>query len=290
MSDALQPAAASTDTGPWFEDRVTDPAWVGSEPDDAELEMVDGATTVVFPGDTGTLAYPQRLVLHALMKHRFVTRARAHNSDSSRARTLDDGAWRVLLDSEALLRERLHDLFLDLHLDRVRGVAYKRPVTTETGGRFPTLLHDVAWNREQTALLVYLRTYLRRHQVDDSTDTVIVDVEDMQEHVATLRPADATNLSGGAKRTSNAIEYLVTTGVLVKTADPNRFAVDPVLEALLPLSTLHALLEHLQDPTAAGEEAPADGDTGTPAGPPTRSDTPSSDTGTDTADAQEGSP
>lgn len=242
MSDAAQ----HTSDDPWLLDPTATPPWTELESDEDELNTVDGTTIVLFPGDTGTLTHPQRLVLHALVKYRFITRTRAHNSDSSRARTIDEKAWRVLLDSEALLRERLHDLFLDLHLDRVRGVAYKRPVTTEAGGRFPTLLHDVAWNREQTALLVYLRSYLRRHQGDEASDTVIVDVDLMQEHVAGLRPADDTNISGGERRTAAAIEHLVTAGVLVKTADTARFAVDPVLEALLPLPTLQALLEHLR--------------------------------------------
>ena len=50
---------------------------------------------------------------------------------------------------------------LRVRTDRVREVAWKRQAVPETGGRFPTLLHDVAWSREETVVLVHLRDRYR---------------------------------------------------------------------------------------------------------------------------------
>lgn len=218
------------DQQPWDDgDAGSTASWLDSFTD-GEADPDDSSSLALFEGDTGGLTIAQRKALVALLKNRFITAAR-HSTE-----------WRVLLESEELLRSRLNDLFLDLHLDRHRQVAFKRQAVPEGGGRFPTLLHDVAWGREETILLIFLRTRFRSDR-SDGADEVIVDRDEMLETVAAFRPAHATDASGDHRKTDNAIDSLKRTGILVKTTDEHRLLVSPVIEVLLPLEKLHQLLD-----------------------------------------------
>ncbi|HEY3715720.1 MAG TPA: DUF4194 domain-containing protein [Jatrophihabitantaceae bacterium] len=123
-------------------DAGSTPSWVDLLTDD-DAEPEEATSASLFEGDTGGLNIAQRKTLVALLKNRFITAAKS------------PAEWRTLIDSEQLLRSRFNDLFLDLYLDRVRGVAFKRQAVPEAGGKFPTLLHDTAWGREETILLIF---------------------------------------------------------------------------------------------------------------------------------------
>ena len=84
---------------------------------DVEIEDVDGSVSL-FEGDEGGLEYAQRHALVTLLKQRFIS-ARTHPRD-----------WQVLVEHERLLRSRLNELFLELQVDRVREVAWKRQAST----------------------------------------------------------------------------------------------------------------------------------------------------------------
>lgn len=234
-------------------DAGTTPSWLDTLTDD-DTEPEESSSLSLFEGDTGELNLAQRKTLVALLKHRFITAANQPTE------------WRVLLDAETLLRSRLNDLFLDLCLDRNRQVAFKRQAIPEAGGRFPTLLHDIPWGREETILLIFLRTRFRSER-NDGADDVIVDRAEMLERVAQFRPTHATDVSGDDQKTKNAVEALRRTGILVKTSDDHRLLVSPVIEVLLPVEKLHQLLEwflghpdatdeHVADSTG-NEEVPA---------------------------------
>ncbi len=232
-SDPAAPDVADSGAAPSWLDTLTD--------DDAEPE--EATSLSLFEGDTGELNLAQRKTLVTLLKHRFITAAKQPSE------------WRVLLESEELLRSRLNDLFLDLYLDRNRQVAFKRQAVPEAGGRFPTLLHDNAWGREETILLIFLRTRFRSERNDGAED-VIVDHAELLERVAQFRPSHATNVSGDERRTGNAIDALKRAGILVKTSDEHRLLVSPVIEVLLPVEKLHQLLDWFlghNDPAAAHE-------------------------------------
>ena len=118
-----------------------------------DIEPTDELSVSLFEGDEGGLDLAQRRVLVTLLKQRFIS-ARTHPRD-----------WEVLVDHERLVRSRLNDLFLELQVDRAREVAWKRQALSETGSRFPTLLHDTSWSREETLVLVHLRTVFQRERV-----------------------------------------------------------------------------------------------------------------------------
>ena len=209
----------------------TGPEDIGPEdigPEDTGL----GGAVALFEGDEGRVELGQRRAFVALLKHRFIT-ARTHPAE-----------WRTLLAHTTLLQSRLNDLFLDLHLDREREVAFKRQAVPDGGTRFPTLLFDKAWSREETILMVYLRSRSRAEEVTGGT-RVYVDREEMLEHVASLRPGHATDRAGDARRAGNAVDALNKAGLLVGARDADRFEVSPAIDVVLPLERLQELLTWL---------------------------------------------
>ena len=195
-------------------------------------ELLDETSVSLFEGDEGGLEYAQRRALVTLLKQRFIS-ARTHPRD-----------WSVLVEHERLLRSRLNDLFLDLQVDRAREVAWKRQATSETGSRFPTMLYDAAWSREETLVLVHLRDRLRAGLASGDA-RVFVDREDVVGYVASFRPAHATDVAGDEKRARNAITSIVKAGLLIGTGSEERFEISEAVEPLIPLELLQELLEAL---------------------------------------------
>ncbi|MFZ4895854.1 DUF4194 domain-containing protein [Plantibacter sp. Mn2098] len=213
------------------------------QPEGAADVEIDDTSFALFEGDEGRLDLDQRRTLVALLKHRYIS-ASQHPLE-----------WRTLLASETLFRSRLNDLFLELHVDRYGDVAFKRQAASESGRRpFPTLLHDTAYSREETILLVYLRTRLRSERANGAQN-VVVEHDEMLGYVAGFRPAHATDRSRDEGRVERAIDKLLTARVLLRTKDQRRHRISPVVETLLPLERLGELLEWLNAQTgdASGE-------------------------------------
>ncbi|MBB5640723.1 DUF4194 domain-containing protein [Cryobacterium roopkundense] len=192
----------------------------------------DSENFSLFEGDEGGLTIEQRKTLVLLMKHRYISSA------------LQPAEWRTLLRSQSLLKSRLNDVFLDLHIDLNYEIAFKRQAVAEGGDRFPTLLHDVSYSREETILLVLLRQRFRSERANGQ-DIVIVDRDNLVDNVAHFRPENATDRSGDARRAVAAVDSLAKARVLLKTSDPDRFRISAVIEVLLPVERLAELLEWL---------------------------------------------
>lgn len=206
---------------------------IDTELPDETLEAFDDASVSLWEGDEGGLEYAQRHALVTLLKQRFIS-ARTHPRD-----------WAVLVEHERVVRGRLNDLFLDLAIDRRREVAWKRQAVSETGARFPTLLHDAAWSREETLVLVHLRDRLRAGLAAGDARTY-VDREDVVEYVASFRPAHATDEAGDEKRARNAVAGIVKAGLLIGSVGDDRYEISEAVEPLLPLELLQELLEALR--------------------------------------------
>jgi hypothetical protein len=215
--------------------------WTGDELGADDLEST--SSLALFEGDEGGLELDQRRALVVLLKQRFIS-GRTHPKE-----------WRALTRNPRPIRARLNDLFLELHLDAEREVAYKRQVSPEGGGRpFPTLLYDAPWGREDTILLVYLRSRLRSEQAAGN-ERMFVDREDLLEFVDQHRPAQATDQVGDTKRAIKAIETLYKAGLLIGPSTADRFEVSNAIEVLLPMERLQELLAWLraQNSTDDGE-------------------------------------
>lgn len=211
-------------------------------PLDGPLDEVEATTTslTLFEGDEGGLPLAQRRALLALVKLRFIT-ARTHPRE-----------WAALVEAPRALTTRLNDLFLELVVDRERGVAYKRQAVPEAGGRFPTLLHDTAWNREETITLVFLRNRFFTETAKGEAHAW-VDHAELVDHLMGMRPVTATDAAGDEQRARNAISSVYKTGLLMGSATGERFEISPAVEVLLPVERLTELLSWLRDPRSATE-------------------------------------
>lgn len=206
-------------------------------------ERPEVSSLALFDGDDGGLELAQRRALVVLLKKRFIS-----------AQT-DPKEWKALIANPGAVRSRLHDLFLDLHLDTEYEVAFKRQVQSEAGGQpFPTLLYDAAWGREDTIVLVYLRGRFR-HETAAGAERVFVDVADIVDYVSAFRPGSATDRSGDARRTQKAIETIYKSGLLIGSATGDRFQVSNAIEPLLTLETLQALQAWLRKENDAENRA-----------------------------------
>jgi len=231
-------------TDAWTDDRIDEHPGDGG-PDNGQEEGASPSFSL-FEGDEGGLTIHQRRTLVLLLKHRYISAA------------LQPAEWRTLLDSQTLLKSRLNDMFLDLHVDLHYEVAFKRQALAEGGDRFPTLLHDVSYTREETILLVLLRQRFRSERANGQ-DLVIVDRENLLDNVAHFRPQHATDRWGDARRAAAAVDSLAKARVLLRTSDPDRFRVSAVIEVLLPVERLGELLEWLAEKNRDGTEGEHEG-------------------------------
>jgi hypothetical protein len=207
---------------------------------DDDLEAGRTSTAALFEGDDGGLELAQRRLLVVLIKQRFIS-AQTHPKD-----------WRALVANPRPIRARLNDMFMDLHLDRDREVAYKYQVPPEGGGApFPTLLYDTPWGREETILLVYLRGRYRSEQASGA-DHVYVDLTDMLDYIAQYRPEQATDISGDARKAGKAVEAVHKAGLLIGARSDDRFEVSRAIEVLLPVEKLQVLLTWLREQNGKG--------------------------------------
>jgi hypothetical protein len=218
-------------------------------------DAVEGATSLsYFEGDTGRLDYEQRRVLHAVLKHRYISADRHPDQ------------WANLLLNEELIRSRLNELFLDLHVDVNYRVAFKRQAVAETGASLPTLLHEVAHTKEETIMLVALRHRFFQQRQDGDT-VVFVDRAGLLDEVAGMRPEHATDRAFDQKKSERAVEGLRKAGVLLKTRDPDRFRISPVIEVLLPIQKLRELMTWLMTQNGTTEHPDGPDSDGSDVGP-----------------------
>ncbi|MBO1032023.1 DUF4194 domain-containing protein [Tessaracoccus sp. SD287] len=197
----------------------------------------------MFEGDTSTLFPEQRLCLHAVLKHRYIS-AERHPEH-----------WATLLADLAVVKSRLNDLFLDIHVDTDHKIAFKRAAVPEGDDSLPSLVRNVSYTKEETIVLIALRQrFLTQRQEGD--DVVFVERQALLDEVADQRPDHATNRSMDSKRANNAIDGLATAGVLLRTSDPDRFRVSPIIEILLPVEQMRALWTWLFEANGGQGEAP----------------------------------
>ncbi|HEY4269492.1 MAG TPA: DUF4194 domain-containing protein [Galbitalea sp.] len=197
--------------------------------------------SALFDGDSGQLSLDVRKTFVSLLKKRYIS-SEHHPTD-----------WRIVIDNQQLLESRFNDIFLQLVVDRDYEVAYKRQAVPDGGGTFPTVLHDTTYSREQTVLLVYLRSVFRSRRASGE-ESVFVDQSDLIEEIASYRPADTTNFVRDDKSVLTAIDALSKSDILLKTPEPDRYRISPIIEVLLPVGRVQELIQWL----AARDGTPTD--------------------------------
>ena len=202
----------------------------------------------LFDGDAGSLGVDQRLCLIAILKNTFIS-------------SVEHGThWETLIADDLLIKGRLNDMLMDLEIDREREVAYKVQVREADGmSNVPPLLRASTYTREETALLIFLRSRYTSERADGQ-EQVWVERDEMHSHVENLRPEHATDVAGDQRRTTNAIASLAGARILQGKQDGNSFRIAPVIETLLPVGALRDLAQWF----AAQRQTGADTDTDTP--------------------------
>ena len=212
---------------------------------DTELAGDAAPQGPLFDGDIGQLPESVRRVLMMLLKRRYLS-ADDHPRE-----------WELVVTHEPLLRSRLNDLFFQLEVNSEYDVAFKRQAVSETGDKYPTLVADQTYSREETLLLFTLRRMLRSGQ-QQGQDAVFVDKRDLLDEVANFRLPSATDRSKDKRTAANAVDSLLRQDLLVKTNQVDRYRIPIVIEVLLPareLSRIDAwLTAQLAAETDPGED------------------------------------
>ncbi|MFB4308561.1 DUF4194 domain-containing protein [Actinomadura sp. GTD37] len=219
-----------------------------SEPDGADDSSTGAAAGFIepvpmeddpaelFAGDAGTLDVDVRRVLVRLLQRRFLL------ADKSPAQ------WRTLLENQQIVESRLHDLFVRLVVDHDRGIAYKQQVRSAELD-VPILLKDDPYNRAETLVLVHLRTVFQRERGTGET-SARVDIEELEQTVLTYFDPDDHNLARGQREIRNAVQRLVTEGLLTEES-AGRYRITPLVEVVLSTEKLTELSQWLREQNEA---------------------------------------
>ncbi|GAB3768979.1 DUF4194 domain-containing protein [Microlunatus parietis] len=199
--------------------------------DDLEIDDA-GDDRVYFDGDTGTLRLITRRALVLLLKRTHVAAYR-HQRE-----------YQAIVEDQDELRSRLNDMFLELVIDPVNEVAYKRQAGQELGRAFPTLLINRSYTRDEIAVLLRIRDAHHRAK-RDGEEGAYVERAELLETLQYIRPADTKDQVRADAVAVRAIERLTEDRFLQVTEDPDRLRISPVIETLLTVEQLQAFTEAL---------------------------------------------
>jgi len=184
-----------------------------------------GLTEPLFTGDEGLLPAEVRSTLVRILTSRFV--------DGVRSPQL----WTRVLRHEQILRSRLHDLYLDLVLDRHRLVAFTQQL--EPDDDVPVLLRkDKPLTLAATVLLLHLRQEYDHGAV--SGQDVVVEHRELLDHLEAWKDVDDQNPATFRKRCESAIENVKEKGVLAPVSD-HRYRISGVIHSLMTAEKVDAM-------------------------------------------------
>lgn len=206
-----------------------------SDAEQATPPLADGPAPEVhgsFAGDTGLLPLETRRVLVQLLL--------GPSIDATRQRHL----WPILLRDEAVLRSRLHDLFLDLVVDSDQQVAFTRQVVAESIDA-PVLLRKAHLTFLETALVLALRQRLT--QADAAGERAVVAHEDLQAHLGVFERVANPDQARFGRQVAGAIEKAKKLGLVrLLPGGQQRYEVSPTLKLLFPAEAIQALTQTYQ--------------------------------------------
>lgn len=181
--------------------------------------------------DTGELHDPSRRALLRLLKGPYL-------SGSKQSKL-----WAALLADEGAIRSRLHDLFLDLVIDRDDEFAFVRKVQTDELD-VPTPLRNESLSFLETALLLTLRQILL---ASSGERRVIVGRDDVYEQLKVYRDGDASvferNFNSAWGKMENRYRVLHAAG-------DDRVEISPVVKFLINADRVRELTDVYRGLTA----------------------------------------
>lgn len=196
------------------------------------------AETRLWPEDLGILAEQSRRALLEIVKGPYL---------SGRRRPV---LWAALIADEPAIRSRLHDLFLDLVIDRVDEFAFARKVrTTEIDAPSPMRTESLTFL--DTAMLLVLRQLLL---ASPGESRVIVGRDEVYERLMVYRTGDEKtfvgNLNGAWGRMANRFR-------VIHVVEEDRAEISPVLKFILDHDRVRALTEQFRHIATGGSPATA---------------------------------
>lgn len=180
----------------------------------------------LFEGDASTLSYDVRRAFALLL--------RGPSLDERHSKL-----WPVLLAHETRLRELLHNVFLDLVIDREQRVAFTRPVHAPELD-VPHLLREVRLTFLDTALVLFLR--MRLTLAEAAGERATLARSEMTDQLKAYEASDNVDRSRFAKQVENAIEKAKKYNFLRQIRNSgDRFEVSPALKLVFSHEQIRAL-------------------------------------------------
>lgn len=185
------------------------------------------AGTELFPGDQGMLSVDTRRA--------FVQLLQGPSVDGRRQTKL----WQVLLRDEALLRQHLHNIFLELVVDYDQSVAFTRQLLAESIDA-PVLLRRASLTFLESVLVLFLRQ--RLIQADVEGERAVVSKSEMFEHLSAYERDRNVDHARFERQMNNAVEKAKKLNLIHKIrGGEERFEVSPTLKLLFPAEDIEAL-------------------------------------------------
>lgn len=197
----------------------------------------------LWTGDTGVLREASRRALLDLIRGPYLS--------GMRNRAL----WSALLADEKMIRSRLHELFLELVVDRDHEVAFVRRVSTPDRD-IPSAVRSATLTFLDTAMLLVLRQMLLSAENDGR---VIVGQEEVFEQLQVFRDPgrDEHDFSRRLNASWTKMQHTLR---VVHTAGDDRVEISPVLRLLLDDQQVAAIgREYARIAQAATGTTDADG-------------------------------
>jgi hypothetical protein len=205
--------------------------------------------TGLWRGDTGVLVEQSRRAMLALIKGPYLSGANA------------PGLWAALLGDETSIRSRLHELFLEVTIDRVGEFAFVRNVATDEI-KVPSTVRSTALTFMDTAMLLVLRQMLL---AGEGEGRVIVGRDEVFEQLLVYRSADRDETDFDKRMNSSWQNMKSRLRVIHAAGAEERAEISPVLRLIVDAEQISAIgAEYRRLATAdggpAGERVSADED------------------------------
>lgn len=191
------------------------------------VQALQSTEQVGFEGDTGALPQETRRAMVQLLIGPVIDGERHPK------------VWEVVVRDEMVLRSRLHDLFLELILDRDHQVAFLRQVVSDEVD-VPILLRRNTLTFIETALVLFLR--LRLTEADSQDERAALSPQELLEHLKVYERSDNVDQARFTRQCEAAIEKCKKLGLLRKLAGSNeRMEVSPALKLIFPAEEIARL-------------------------------------------------
>jgi hypothetical protein len=192
-----------------------------------DAAFAQGTAARSFAGDMGELPIETRRVLVQLLLGPAL--------DAERHTKL----WPVLVRDERILRARLHELFLELIIDRDQQVAYTRQVV-DGELEIPVLLRKAPLTYLQSALVLYLREQLI--VAEARGERAVVSRTELVEHLCAYEPANNRDQAKFGRQVVGAVDRAKDLNLLRKLRGAEeRFEVSPTLKLLFSAEAIQSL-------------------------------------------------